>query len=385
MANRVKILIAVVSIVCAGTLALAIRYLGRDQDDCWGMASAYCALSDENQTLAADLSRSETTIREIARAELLLERLPDTISVLIDLPPTVADTFGAKLARELRQYAGDDSLRASVGVVVIPRVHGRSEVYPFSTRAFGPQQRIEVHTGTAGNVPYCITTVVADSGIVLETNYMSRYTSLTSRAGKLQMGPCYFWARHGAPGAHIDKWLRAGGYRFGTRESIADYPPITVARHAFNYDGEAYGNVHGVHCIDADQESCRHAVLDMPSNRYPMTAVTSRQVSAYNFDSYYFEQFAFAGAERVILAELERYYGPERFRAFWQSPADVETAFQAAFGKPLGQWVMEWAQAHFEDIPTGPRLDLNTVLLSLLTIALFVAMSVSVVRRRFVA
>ncbi len=59
-----------------------------------------------------------------------------------------------------------------------------------------------------------------------------------------------------------------------------------------------------------------------------------------------------------LLADLLRLKGKDRFRAFWTSDLDVESAFAEAMGEPLGDWTAKWATRHLEAPRESPRVRL---------------------------
>ncbi len=83
-----------------------------------------------------------------------------------------------------------------------------------------------------------------------------------------------------------------------------------------------------------------------------------------------------------LLGELVATFGKERFAAFWRSDDDVERAFHAAFGQPLGVWLAnQWPSEDWRTTryvwarPTiGVRAPLRTTALALLWAASAIAL-----------
>jgi len=65
----------------------------------------------------------------------------------------------------------------------------------------------------------------------------------------------------------------------------------------------------------------------------------------------------FGSADDYLLSDVAAEFGAERFAAFWTSDEDVPEAFEAAFGIPLGEWVVSWSDAHFARTAAGPAIS----------------------------
>ena len=166
--------------------------------------------------------------------------------------------------------------------------------------------------------------------------------------------PCSFYLVHGAPGAAIRQWLRddgmsrlarspwpGGGYRFspiGDHRSI--YGEWDERRRDF---ASAYGRLStgGEGCIAGRIEAGRRVVLDPTAygdlESYPEVEEWISSGHARNGEP-------FGGRERTWMGDLGAEFGHDRLTQFWTSDQTVEEAFVAAFGEPIGEWTMRWAQ-----------------------------------------
>jgi hypothetical protein len=86
-----------------------------------------------------------------------------------------------------------------------------------------------------------------------------------------------------------------------------------------------YASIHTARCAAALPGHCASAALD-----------TSRTLPWFYSTG---DLSGLGGLEYQLLTDAESQFGPDRFRAFWKSDADVPAAFQQAFGVPMDQWV----------------------------------------------
>jgi hypothetical protein len=200
------------------------------------------------------------------------------------------------------------------------------------------------------------------------------------------LGPCLFWARHGAPGPSIASWLLKGGYRFA--DAPADYSvdstqELRVRRLIFGIRRIWFFDpLGGERCLAGRAGTCAAAVLDTVPLRWRRDRSAFPDAPPTFARESYDGVMVFGVVDPAMLAHLEQRFGAEAFSRFWRSSDTVEPAFQAAFGMSLDEWVREWAQAHYGAEPVGPRVELATMLLSLLTIGVLLGAAVGIVQRR---
>jgi len=385
MANRVKIFLGIILLVVLS--GYAVHKL-RNFNVCYAGSKELCVLQLRVSELANGVEAADVALRQIVRLDSLNRAIPPSAGVFALLPSVMSDSTRSALRDTVMAAFGDSiPLKAAVGVVTFDYLYGSSPSYPYP-RNSGPNtaKRAEIYTGVSSKVPFCVTVLLTDSTPSYDVDALARFAWLnTSRSGSLT-GVCYYWGRYGAPGSRVDEWLRSGGYRFATMRSTHSIQQlVSPTRRPFrpSYRLAGNGSVHALRCIAGDLESCQNAVLDsMARLRRSRSPINYNSPVAFQYERYDRNFYSFGGADPVLLAELERYYGPERFEKFWTSGLEVEGAFEAAFGKPLATWTMEWAQSRLNARPASTRLDIQTLLLSLVAVAIFAGASVSVLERR---
>ena len=84
------------------------------------------------------------------------------------------------------------------------------------------------------------------------------------------------------------------------------------------------------------------------------------------------------------MGDLEAEFGAERFARFWTSDQSVDEAFLGAFGEPMEEWTMRWAQGLMGFHKTGPSIDPLSILLTLVTVITCGGLAVATGTRRTV-
>ncbi len=213
------------------------------------------------------------------------------------------------------------------------------------------------------------------------------------------LGPCIFHLRYGHPSEAVFQWLRDGGYRlaqervsYEARRQLElfreryDWMRIFGARvgYRFSIDAET--------CLAGDADACERSILDIANprsdgrefyaSRFEIPASQVDMPVSY-YDYRYFPEI-YGGFDRGFLADIETEFGPDRFQRFWTSEEELAEAFESAFGVPLGDWVMSWAQERLGKIETTPTLPLQASSLSILIMGLLAALVGVVAQRRAV-
>lgn len=211
------------------------------------------------------------------------------------------------------------------------------------------------------------------------------------------LGPCLLHAKYGSPGEGMFRWLRAGGYALaegsmGTWNwSRRRYlPAYDISRVVFlGWFGSGLSQ-DGLACAGGKEESCLRALPGMAKGGTP-TVVLPWPLGEIGFSEPEDFPLAYSGrgslsrfgrAGARLLYDLEEEFGPERFARFWKSDQDVETAFEAAFGKPIEDWLMGWLQARWGVPEVGAGVPLQASLLSFLTVGLFAGLALYMGRRK---
>ncbi len=137
----------------------------------------------------------------------------------------------------------------------------------------------------------------------------------------------------------------------------------------------------GAHnCLTGDEQACRNSVLNAER---PVSLGLGDDVPAFLHRD--LSGGAFYTFEESLFYDLEQEFGRDAFGRFWTSDQDVETAFHAAFGLPIGAWVMGWARARLGVYRMGPMPSLEAILISLGVISFFLTIAIAMGTRRKVA
>lgn len=307
-----------------------------------------------------DIMAANARMRAIHIKDTVESVVPDSAGLFVVVPrgSTTAEEYLRRIyAREVAKGS-----TAAIGVMAVRAQFGGYVGFPerMFGKAFVP--------GNIRGLPYCVLVIPYFDPRPEPTEI----AALKLRGG---VGPCGWWAKYGGPGPKIEKWLLGGGSRFTQAEPSRHYDD-----HGFMPDGPAslfgrsnarrWFSVPGQACLAGRVEACTSAMTraDTSSSGYVM-----------GDDDHYRPRLM--SGEGVLLTDLEREFGAERFGAFWHSPEDVEPAFQAAFGISIGQWAHDWATKR-----AGPfvpaRMDVLTIVLAIVFVGLFVGIGSAVANRR---
>ncbi|HEX6307679.1 MAG TPA: hypothetical protein VFZ69_05785 [Longimicrobiales bacterium] len=316
----------------------------------------------------AALRAAESVHRDRARIDSLLPLLPPAPGVTIALSPLLDRETGDSIrAAAVREMQGIAAPRARVGVFVIDHAYGRRS----PARVTAAEQR-RLHMGTDSAGAYCM---------IVGTGFMTPDSVLRARAFGIVaqrrwdaplpfsgLGPCAFVAAYGAPGAGIAQWLRNGAFRFGDLAAAQsrDTAPVALPLWGWLADEPA---IRG--CSGGRTELCRTFLLG--AGAPDTSGVMFGLPMPYEYRS---------PARGMLLHDLERQFGPERFARFWTSDADVESAFTAAFAETPVEWVRHWARQRYGAATLGPRLAGVSVLLSVLMLGVLASIAAAVATRR---
>jgi hypothetical protein len=281
------------------------------------------------------------------------------------LHPIGGDTEARLRTGAAQRMAAIDPTRAKVALFVVPPTLGAS------TAVYGDEMMF--YAGARDNVPYCVSIVVGR----MSRDSASMIVLPLVRSDFNGLGPCFWWAKYGAPGPRIATWLRASGYHFGTSFDRPRIDHDRVERRGFArraFHGEL--SLLATSCVGGRRDHCEQVLRVDESRR------GQRMAEPVIFSTRIFHSRSFGSFERNLLHDLEVEFGAERFARFWQSNEDMESAFASAFGLPLGEWVQRWAQTRFGVIQTNAGMDAATVLLSLLTLLVLGAAAIIEAQRR---
>ena len=207
------------------------------------------------------------------------------------------------------------------------------------------------------------------------------------------LGPCAYYLIHGTPGPSIASWMSSGGARFGSWYGdgagvLPDGERILRRENVFaRFGNQAPFGIRttpyrmGIHqCLNGDDQACRDAVLgsEQPDPDDVGVAVPGMLLFGNGDSPFYF-------FEESLLYDLEQEFGREAFGLFWRSDQGIDSAFEAAFGMEIGEWVMGWAQARLGVYHMGPMPNAETIILTLGVISFFLTIAMAMGSRRKVA
>lgn len=326
-------------------------------------------ITDEARRNQIALDAAHHAYREHAHADSLLPRLPHTPGVLVELSPALPDeerdTLHAILAPEI---ASIDVARARTGVFLLD---GRYGSHP-DVRMRGATSARQIYAGVDSAGAFCAIVAI---GYVAQTGDMTfhgfQHVRQNRRAGIL--GPCMFFARYGAPGIRVSRWLDDGAY------ALAEVPGSTW--HADvreqSRDGSRLRSDTDIvfrGCTAGRDDLCRELVTFPTAERLPDDgAATARLQSAFMYDG---------NVHRMLLSEMEASFGAERFEQFWTSDDDVSVAFANAFGVEITEWLRDWGKAHYGPQRLGAAVGRGTLVLSILLVLLAGGIAAGVAARR---
>lgn len=252
---------------------------------------------------------------------------------------------------------------------------------------------------------YGITYVLPDQGpngrcLVIARMRPGRGVSWVSNDDRRRrfFGPCAFFKAFGHPGAAVSGWLQRHDWSFALYgDWSAPYPAWTDPWFSSrSYRGSHHGlrrwaSGDGFACASGERDRCRKAVLEEPApNRQLMRAgnawgnvVDPNQVV---IDRPIWGRHTTLGTrETILLADMARTLGPDRFREFWRSNAGVAEAFHAASGKDIGEWTHEWAVSTYGPQTRGPGMSRGSAAWGLAFAGSMVLVAGAAARRRQVS
>jgi hypothetical protein len=368
VATRLRWLLG--SFAAAVLIALLVRSV-----DLQRWTSSTAADVRRERSLAAELRQANARLREAVQLDSLMPLLPDEPGLRVRFASFVARGVADSIRdAATRQLAEIGSLQARTGLFVVPATLGTHTAW-----ADVATSQFTYYAGVDDAGAYCFAVAAARS-----TD--STLQRLVQADGKgiagAPLGPCFYWARYGAPGTRMQQWLRDSGYRFGeVREVPADRDGVRPARRRiFGLRDWSGRSLFGDACLAGDTRACVTA-LTRAGDHVAYGALPADALPVYERAVY--RSYAFGPAERALLADLERSFGPDRFAGFWSNTEPFDAAFAAAFGRPLGAWVHEWAtQHHPATRPMRAAPDLWTVVLSVLVMAALCGAALVTAHRR---
>lgn len=205
---------------------------------------------------------------------------------------------------------------------------------------------------------------------------------------QVRAGPCAFYGVFGPPGARLRAWLDLT--RFGLAREAAWHavsaPNVENGRDLFSLPAGASACVTrgGLWCLETlglyqrgQTPSTRDSTpligrpgywLSQPPKWNGLIGLESAQ-----------DRIALGPGQERFLSDMARDLGAERFRAFWSSPDEPTSAFQAAAGMSLDEWTRHWLARTSAPVVTQARVPGANILWLVVALPLLLA---GAVRRR---
>ena len=336
----------------------------------------------------------ESVERQVGRLHAALRTLrwSDSLSELA----VRSAVDGLALAGPRGNGVGDDALRAweeaqraalaerprrdpdmVVGVFWQPLNHGGLPDVPAIAR--GDEVTF---VGARDGTPYCLRVIP-----------IIRTDPRTLERSASHVGPCRLYASYGLPGAEIQAWLDASALDFarvhvpGWAADLARTTPPraegTMRLFGVSRPPLAQNGVPVQRCLAGDATACARAVSDPeligPTYGDRGWLVANTPASSYGSRM---PDPPFGYLDDALLYEWEEEFGPDAFARFWTSSGLMNEAFEAAFGIPLGAWVLDWVGQHAELYRAGPSLPGSSVGWTLIVLGALAAVATLAGQRR---
>jgi len=233
----------------------------------------------------------------------------------------------------------------------------------------------------------------------LEVRWWNRTTLMSDRTAQALLGPCGFYEWFGIPGPGISSWLANGGWDFGAVSAWQQEQPLWAPPQWYSASALYGQRVWGVRefmslgafrCVTGDADQCRRQLLrdySSPSAPDAVTVLAPHLISAIELPTLgrWESRNALGPRGSLLLAEMARALGADRFQLFWSSPLPATEAFRAATDRDIGDWTSEWARTSYGEQARGPGIEPVAVLLGALAAGLAIAAAALMARRRQVA
>lgn len=198
---------------------------------------------------------------------------------------------------------------------------------------------------------------------------------------------CLLIAKFGAPGDHVGNWFASAGSDLAGRvyRDTLDAPDLDWGLRDHPLGKKSTWRIHLglIECAAGDLETCEALVVDQGGTVHwsgDLYGVRGQSIQVRG-------PMARMGRWGLnsLLFELIREEGPERFEAFWTSPASLTVAFEEAYDRPMGEWVKEKVSNEVHVPQRSPRPEGTTWLAGLLFAGVFFGGSLVRARNIFVA
>ncbi len=345
----------------------------------------------EAQALKVELRKEAERLNDVLKrvhwldslSGVLAEAQPDQNGVIVSFPEGIDDATTEQFRAQVALEIGRLGIESTEYTFAVARPNGRSGNHEAFSWVLRTQP--EFYALEPGDRKVCL--ALRPFPDAPQSDFWGWGWSRTPGASNI-LGPCTHYLIHGSPGPAIGAWLRLGAAQFGMRYAESRNPFGAPSGSSLErmlrapFGGRGITRNPGAHnCLAGDEQACGNSVLDA---KLPAASLgLGDDVPAFLHRDLW--GGAFYTFEESLLYDLEQEFGRDAFGRFWRSGQDVETAFQAAFGLPIGEWVLSWAQARLGVYRMGPMPSLEAILISLGVISFFLTIAIAMGTRRKVA
>lgn len=244
----------------------------------------------------------------------------------------------------------------------------------------------EYYIGERDGTPYCFVLYPAHPAYMEDRRIRIRSVAAGWIYGSGVAG-CRLVAQFGHPGEKVLEWLEVGAMSFGTglRHPDRDYYRWRFIRGPLGRSNWSRANqrIELDRCMSGQAEGCLELVLT-PINE-SIRPKAERSIEQQSPLTTMYARSSLGSTGSYLFQDLIEEFGPEAFDRFWSSDLGVEESFEAAFGLPMGDWLVSWMQDNLGSFLSGPRLTQSARFGGLLTVMLLGLGSGLWYRRRKVA
>jgi len=337
-----------------------------------------------HEAIEAELRRAHAALRALRWSDSLPSLAIRAAVDGVALGPPRAESLEAEVqAWEEAQRATLAALRPRDPDMVLGVFWQPADEATISGVPIGVRTRRVTFVGEHDGTPYCIHAVP----------YLTEPGARALLRHIVDLDACRLYAKYGAPGERIQEWLDAsslGFARVAVPTFAADYARLQPAPRGtmrlFGLSRPLYAdqNLAVQACLAGRPAACERAVTDpqliSPQFGDEAWVVANSPASSFGGGA---SHPPFGYLDDGLLYELEARFGAEAFARFWTSTESVPEAFEAAFGEPLGEWVLRWIEGHVGLYRAGPSLPWSSLWLSALALTALAGVATAAgVRRR---
>ncbi|MBP6669323.1 MAG: hypothetical protein KA180_07735 [Gemmatimonadales bacterium] len=334
------------------------------------------ALRQEQLVLGRELSRARRELDHLILRDSLPRWVPATapaVSLVLrgEVPAPIAARMHRLTDSLARALAPLGPLPGSLALVVVADTAGTAPLLEGTHLLLPP----------AGEAGRC--------ALVVPSRALRRAEGV--RQAEESLAPCVFYAAFGPAGPQVERWLFHRGFdlaraadwwepavaRDSARLDVRWWSPALVA-YMFDRAWQPLGSIALMACRAGRSASCAPALLGRSDVRIAPVQYDRAQVLSALAWWGYESELGVQGLAR----DLVREFGPQRFRAFWTSPAPPAQAFEGAFGVRFDAWAPRWVPAALGRTVVGPSLRVGGVLAWLSVVGLALGGAVLMARRR---